>query len=68
MRSFVNLIIMWVVNIVDCFVGDVGVEVMSQEIIELSMLLFSYVIIFLATFIYIIMIRFIVSKVLMIIQ
>ena len=68
MRSFVNLIIMWVVNIVDFFVGDVGVEVMSQEIIELSMLLFSYVIIFFATFIYIIMIRFIVSKVLMIIQ
>ena len=44
-QSFVYLIIMWVVNTMDYFVSYVGAEVMFQEIIDLSMLIFASVIV-----------------------
>ena len=39
-QSFVNVIIMCWMNLLQSFVGDMGVEVMLQEIKNLSMLIF----------------------------
>ena len=50
-------------NRVESFVGDVGVEVILQEIVKISMLLFAPVIIFLYTSIYVLFIRLVVKKV-----
>ena len=44
-QSFVNFFTMWVVKIVESFVGDVGEELIFQIIIKLSMLIFAPVMI-----------------------
>ena len=62
-QSFFHLVIMWVVNLVEFFICDLGVEVMFQNIIQLSMLVFEPVMIFLPTPISIIFSQFIGNKV-----
>ena len=62
-QYLVHLRIIWVVKLMDYFISDSDVEVMFQEIIYMSMLIFAPVIIFLTNFISIILIWFIVKEV-----